>query len=409
MARRRGGEEELPFSLDSFLDIVANLVGILIRLIVMVGLSVRAMPGPSQAVREAESKKTHQDSTKQLEEWNKQKREIEAANAKVVADHRRKVESRERELEDRRKAVKTAQEKQREIDEAYDARKRAVAERLAVLQAFEAQATELAGDVDRLTSEKSKEADLLDRELASARRLDLQADEETKSLAELRADLEKAQQALDAERIKRESLDDQIADLRRAIAEIEAAPKPVQKVLHDATSVASRVEIEEVHYRVKNGRIAATNMNDLLEMLKRRVHAAYESKGDVPQVGMLGPIGGFSLHYELERKQSTLAMRAQFAGKWDIDLKKFRMIPESDDLGETQAEALREDSSFWKSLEKTDPAKHVVTLWVYPDGFAAAKPMEEVLHRRGFAVAMRPMPDGELISGSPSGSNSDAK
>jgi hypothetical protein len=111
----------------------------------------------------------------------------------------------------------------------------------------------------------------------------------------------------------------------------------------------------------------------------------------------------------LERKQSTLAMRAQFAGKWDIDLKKFRLVPESDDLGETQSEALRNESEFWKSLEKADPAKRVVTFWVYPDGFATAKPLEEALHRRGFAVAMRPMPEGELISGSPSGSTSDAK
>src|SRR4051812_44621199 len=135
MARRRGGDEELPFSLDSFLDIVANLVGILIRLIVMVGLSVRALPGPSQAFRDTEAEKGVKDATQQLEEWQRKKRDIESANAKIVADHRRKVDQRERELEDRRKAVQTVQDQQRQIDEAYDARKRAVAERLAVLQA----------------------------------------------------------------------------------------------------------------------------------------------------------------------------------------------------------------------------------------------------------------------------------
>jgi chromosome segregation ATPase len=274
MARRRGGDEGLPFSLDSFLDIVANLVGILIRLIVMVGLSVRALPGPSQALKDAEANKSRPESTEQLEEWKRKKHEIETANAKAAIDHRRKVEAREQELATRRRAVMTIQQKQKQIDEEYDVRKRAVAERLAVLQAFEKQAVELAGEIDRLASEKSKEADLLDRELAAARRLELQVDEESKSLAELKADFEAAQRELDAERIKRESLDDQIADLRKAIAEIEAAPKPVQAVLHDATSVASRVEIEEVHYRIKNGRIAPTYMTDLLELLRRKVHTA---------------------------------------------------------------------------------------------------------------------------------------
>jgi hypothetical protein len=330
------------------------------------------------------------------------------ANAKAAIDHRRKVEAREQELATRRRAVMTIQQKQKQIDEEYDVRKRAVAERLAVLQAFEKQAVELAGEIDRLASEKSKEADLLDRELAAARRLELQVDEESKSLAELKADFEAAQRELDAERIKRESLDDQIADLRKVIAEIEAAPKPVQAVLHDATSVASRVEIEEVHYRIKNGRIAPTYMTDLLELLRRKVHTAYETKSDVRD-GLLGPIGGFTLHYELERKESTLGMRAQFAGKWDIDLKKFKLIAESDNLGETLSDALRDDSAFWRSLANVDPAKRVVTFWVYPDGFSAAKPMEEALHRRGFAVAMRPMPADADISGSPSGSKSDAK
>lgn len=408
MRRRRGGDEELPFSLDSFLDIVANLVGILIRLIVMVGLSVRALPGPSQALRDAEANRTRIESTEQLEEWKRKKQEIETANSKAAVDHRRKVEAREQELAARRQAVMAIQQKQKQIDEEYDARRRAVAERLAVLQAFEKQASELAGDVERLADEKSKESDLLDRELAAARRLDLQVDEEAKSLAELKADLEAAQRELDVERTKRESLDDQIADLRRAIAEIEAAPKPVQAVLHDATSVASRVEIEEIHFRIKNGRIAPTYMTDLLELLRRKVHAAYETKSDVRD-GVLGPIGGFALHYELDRKESTLAMRSQFAGKWNIDLKKFKLIADGDKLGETLADALRADSAFWRSLANVDPAKRVVTFWVYPDGFAAAKPMEEALHRRGFAVAMRPMPADADISGSPSGSKSDAK
>ena len=409
MARRRpSGEEELPFSLDSFLDIVANLVGILIRLIVMVGLSVRALPGPSQALREASGSNAEAEYVKELEEWSRKKDAIERANAAAKTEHEKKRSTIDAELQARRSAESKLRKRQAEIDEAYDARKRAIAERLAVLHALEKQAGELEGDTNRLAAARSTEADLLDREIAASRRVDAQVEESDKSLAVLRAELEAAQRELDAERIKRESLDDQIAELRRTIAEIEAAPKPVKKILHDATAVASRVEIDEIHFRIKNGRVAPTYMSDLLAQLRRRVHAAMDAKSPIGD-GTLGPVGGFTLHYELDRKKALLSSSAQTGSAWEVDLKRFRLIASSDDLGEVSAEAVRDGSEFLQSLQNVDPAKKVVTCWVYPDSFAAAKSIETALHQRGFAVALRPMPEGAEISGSPSGSNSEAR
>src|SRR5262245_44199081 len=141
MARRpRSGEEELPFSLDSFLDIVANLVGILIRLIVMVGLSVRALPGPSQQLRDAADANAESAYAREIEEWKRKSAEIERTNATAKTAHETRVSVRDRELASRRSAKAHLEAKQRKLDEEYDARKRAVAERLAVLRAFEKQA-----------------------------------------------------------------------------------------------------------------------------------------------------------------------------------------------------------------------------------------------------------------------------
>ena len=54
MHRRRRPQREIPFSFDSFLDVVANVVGIIIRLILVVWVGARsytsiqmlAMPKP---------------------------------------------------------------------------------------------------------------------------------------------------------------------------------------------------------------------------------------------------------------------------------------------------------------------------------------------------------------------------
>lgn len=406
--RRRGGEEELPFSLDSFLDIVANLVGILIRLIVMVGLSVRALPGPSQQLRDAADANTEAAYAKELEEWKRKSDDIEKRNAAAKTDHDAKRGERDRELADRRQAKAALEDKQKKLDEEYDARKRALAERLAVLHAFEKQAAELADDVAVLNARKSKEADLLDRELAAAHRLDVQAEDETKSLSALKAEIEAAQRELDSERVKRESLDDQIADLRRMIAEIEAQPKPVKKLVHDATAIASRVEIDEIHYRIKNGRIAATYMSDMLDQLRVQVQLAMRDRAEI-RGGTIGPVGGFTLHYEIDRSRSPLGDRVHSGSAWNVNLKRFHLTAESDDLGERCAEAAQDGSALLRSLEKVEPAKKVVTCWVYPDSFAEAKTVETALHQRGFAVAMRPMPEGAQISGSPSGTSSEAR
>src|SRR5262245_47631791 len=46
MIRRRRPQREIPFSFDSFLDVVANVVGIILRLIIVAWAAGRAYHGP---------------------------------------------------------------------------------------------------------------------------------------------------------------------------------------------------------------------------------------------------------------------------------------------------------------------------------------------------------------------------
>src|SRR4051794_20348554 len=52
--RRRRGTREIPFSFDSFLDIVANVAGIIIRLILVVWIGARSYHGMQEAPPPAE-------------------------------------------------------------------------------------------------------------------------------------------------------------------------------------------------------------------------------------------------------------------------------------------------------------------------------------------------------------------
>ena len=84
-------------------------------------------------------------------------------------------------------------------------------------------------------------------------------------------------------------------------------------------------------------------------------------------------------------------------------------MPISEDLGEPVEDALRPDSQFHRDLAEAGTARPVVTIWTYPDGFAAFRRIKEELYRLGFATAARPLPRNAPISASPQGSKSAAE
>jgi uncharacterized coiled-coil protein SlyX len=407
MSRRRN-DEELPFSLDSFLDIVANLVGILIRLIVMVGMTVRTLPPASAKQLDArqEAQRKHEEQlAAATKDWEEAKAKIDAENARRATLRKDLLASRDAELARRTQAEADRRREQEKLDAAAEARRRAVAERYALIKNIERQAASLEGEAEALRRRATGEASLLDRELAAVRAVEIKAGAQEKSLEELRADVSRRQSELDRQRLERESLDDQLEDLKKQIAALAATPGPIKNWTHYGAAIAQRVEIEERHFRCLGGRVAATYMEDLIEMLRRELFDAFENKR-MPSGGKLGPIGGFYLKYRLTTPDPG---ERRFGRGPGFALERFELEAESEFLGEKADAALAESSRFRETLAKADPRTHVITLWVYPDSFAVAKAIERDLHERGYAVALRPLPKDKPISGSPDGSASQAR
>ena len=50
-----------------------------------------------------------------------------------------------------------------------------------------------------------------------------------------------------------------------------------------------------------------------------------------------------------------------------------------------------------------------MTAWVYADSFAEYRRLRKELYAAGYTVAARPLPEGELIGGSPRGTRSAAQ
>ena len=315
--------EDLAAGQDSFLDVITNIVGILIILVMVVGarvhkISLDAVPETvpdANAALDAEVgglESTLASAENEIEELQAQGRMVAAA-AEMAADARLQLAT----------AVSAATIEIEQRKQAVDSAQVAFAER------------------------------------ASKRR-----------------ELEKAIQkcTLEAEAIGHQ---------KATTAEVLAYPTPIGRTVNG----------EELHFQLAGERIAYIPLE---RNTQRHASSITEMASRIETVG---PVKGFALDYVIEAKVD------QARGQVLIRSREWVVRPADPVVGELVAEALAPRSRFRGVLGGVKPDT-TVTLWCYPDSFAAYRQVREELHRLGVPTAGRPLPDGAPIGGSTEGSKS---
>jgi hypothetical protein len=322
---------------DSFLDIVANLVGILIILVMVVGARAK------DAMLQAEA-------------------QPEEAAAEID------VETPKR----------TAHAIQREIG--------------SLAQKLKRQSTEVA----YRQSER-------DRILTLVTMAEHTLNEQQQKLGETAQQDHQLQVALlDAQR--------ELQDLKLAQQALENSDPSVTVLHHRPTPLAQTVFGKEVHFRLQKGRITYVPINELVERFKTEVKQKTWKLRQAPRITeSVGPIRGFHLKYTLKRAEATVRTEVGLAIQQRVELDHFVLIAVEEDLGEPLERALQSDSEFHAILASHEPNNATVTVWVYPDSFAKFRQLKEELFKLGFLTAGRPLPANQPITGSPSGTRSNAQ
>lgn len=364
---RRPAPAEQQFGSDSFLDVVANVVGILIILMVLAGL--RAAKAPivlKSEVAQAQNPPTRSEPAQFVPP---------VAIAPAPIDEA---------AEERREKLAQLHSQAAELREQLGGLQQQADEREMRLSDLQSQDAALR---NRLTSLASN----LETELLSAEQLRQQADE-----------LAAAAQAVRVKLTKRE------ADLAAA----EQTPHKTERLQHRITPV-SRVLTEnetELHFRCVGGKVAVIPLEDLIGRMK----AQMERQRDFIMrsrryAGSVGPVKGFSLNYVVERENSSSLDSIRAGMNYvRIIVSQWELVPEGDLEAEDSVTANREESNFRSELRKAEPGS-TITIWVYPDSYALYRQLQAIAHRDGFTVAARPMPAGIAIMGSPKGSRSSAQ
>ena len=387
--RRKGRASSPEGGEDSFLDIVSNMVGILIILVMIAGTRVgevlpdaeRSLPSESEETCSTppENKMFPQKLAQQARQnpGEKSPEEITrpiSKKKKAVANLPSDAEARERiryieavqAFEKRRSDAAILKREVDQLNEQMTAVRRETS-------GAQGEFNSLFGDISRL-------------EAVIARSMREKSDEDTEAL---RLREERDRLAAEGERLEQE---------RSALAEV----RPKATVLENVpTPLTKKVEGKEAVFALRGGRVSHVPIGEC----SGRVRGAFRSLRDFKEDQIdetIGPIDGYRFHFlgslHKIRSGDGLQMMVTF------DFGEF--IPESEMLGETLADALRPDSAFQSRLALYLKESSTITLAVWPDSFSELRTLKMNLLKNGYVIALRPMPADANVTISPQGSAS---
>ena len=373
MSRRHEAEEE--FSSNSFLDVICNVVGILIVLIVIAGVRTRPAPRsspPSVAMAPSLDTPTEVVPTDDAVTPS----EPDAAPELTTIEPEPELEP-------------LTLPELAPPSEMVDRAKQLDAE----LAALRRDHTAIA---ETLTAQHRQQTELTER-IQTAR--DLLAERQSalnvsrQQTAEQKEDLRLARQTL--------------ARLLAQLKALEEKTPLVEALKHHITPISRTVSGKEKHYRLDKNRVAEVPIEVLITKLKDQIDRRRDWLTRTrSHQGQVGPFAGFNMSYlvRIDMLNGLDELRAGHGG-YRVSVASWEIVPEPDLKGETEQVALAQGSKFYESLLGADPDT-TLTFWVYPDSFPIYRRLQDFAHEQGFAVAARPLPKGIPIAGSPGGSKS---
>lgn len=384
---RRSQRPELEFGSDSFLDVICNIVGILIILIVVVAVKVERQPiaqaealanvapvAPTIPDRESVYAQRQSD----LDALKLQHSQV-ASRLQGLAERKATLDQEHRLVQEEMDALRSQL-----AEQAADSNRNRIAKSDA-----EEEAGKLAADVDRLLNILAgKEKALRDAITV------IQQEETVASETE-------------------ENLRQTIAETVRLREMLEVESKPADagpRLVHRIMPVSRKVEGEEVMFRMSEGQVSEVPITELMKVAVDRVRkriSMLQRFGRLEDV--VGPVGGYRMTFAIEMNAFNSLEYLQYGG----DGSKFNsftqvIVPDATLIAESAADAVKPGSAFRQKLEAM-PADSAVTIVVYEDSFEEFAALREVAHGLQIRVAARPLPVGTDITISANGSASRAQ
>lgn len=381
MSRRH--HEETSFGSDSFLDVIANIVGILIILIVVAGVKVSRAPllqisqsepelteiEPELAVIELEPIVVENDGPPiDVEFYNDAEVQVIEAAPDFIPPTPTPLP-----------AIAEAQV-------------------LPVLTQQVEDLKEKKAELDRQIAMQSKsQAAVLKLQTSKAKSFESHRQQVDKLAEELRT----KQQLLTitaAENSKSQQIVEQLLDKTK---NVESKEPPTEQLAHRLNPVGRVVSGKEVHFCLLNDGIAYVPVQELSELVKDDMRRRRDYLLKQPRFqSTVGPVNGFEMEYLVQRESGSIFDDARYgSGMVRVAVSDWVLRPTQEVLYESLDQALQENSQFRAAL-LSQGTNATITFWVYPNSFNLHHELKKIVHDSGFWVASRPLPAGFPIAGS---------
>ena len=332
---------------DSFLDIVSNIVGILIILVMVAAVRAKGLPPrltngkifPTQSLQ-AELREQVEHFRDKSGTFNNLQAEVAEINQEI--DHIRGLTA---------------------------ARSRDRAELIALIGALKA------------------EYDLATENLSQAEKESLNLNRQIQELDEKLAEMDRTKQW--------------IQESRPQATVLENLPTPLTKT----------VEKHEAHFRLKGGKVQFVPLTALMDKLGSELRGRLETgvkQGEL--TGTVGPIDNYTMQFRVI-VQTDVPMQTSrgIARGSRVDFAESELVPQNDQLGETLEVSLSPNSDFQRCIRGLRQDLYTVTFWVYPDSFPMYRELKKHLFERGYQAAARPLNWDDPIGASSAGTKTSAQ
>ena len=191
-----------------------------------------------------------------------------------------------------------------------------------------------------------------------------------------------------------------------------SAPKPVKELENVPTPLAKDVDGESIHLRLKSGLVSVVPLNELLEEVQLHIEDFRRRLQQQPEVvDTYGPIDGYRIRMTIARQASLDSIGGPIAGQMQrVSYDQFaEVLPTSESIGQDVAMALAPGGSLHDYLQSRRGKSPAVVVWLYTDSFSEFRLLKRTLWEMGFALATRPLPPGANIGASPHGTKAAAQ
>lgn len=192
-------------------------------------------------------------------------------------------------------------------------------------------------------------------------------------------------------------LQNELSDVLGKRKRLEDKKPTVIAISHLPTPMAKTVFGKEVYFRLKDNRLSVIPFEALADEIGRSFRRTSSSLREGVSDAAVGPVRGYVARYVLNRSNQLVSAGGKIARMSRARVVVASFEPLREPHGTPIETVLANDDWLDIELSGYAASTTTVTVAVYPDSFASFRKLREKIYAKGYATAARPIQKGNPI------------